>query len=571
MIRRSSGFAVPKTGGGHPFPYDDIKLPLSDCYMGNSLIKKAHVASSLTMEQVIEHIKCSRDPIYFASTYCRIISIDDGLIPFRLFEFQKDMIKQYHENRFSITVTARQMGKTTTVAAFILWYAIFHPMKECAILANKGAQAQEVMTRIRMMIEYLPFYMQPGVETYNKTKVIFDNGSTMFSAATGSGSIRGHSVALLYIDEAAFIQRDMEFYESTYPVISSGETSRVIMTSTPKGKRGMFYKLYQESKDGLNSYSNLTVIWSHHPKRNQEWKDKTIRDSSPAQFAQEFACAFTGSSGTLIDSNYLEALVFKNAINEDETGHLAVFEKAKKNHKYVAIADPGGGVGQDYSVCTIFDVTCIPYKVVARFRSNYISPLMFPHTIVSMAEEYGGCPVLVESNNDIGGQVSYILYYELEYENTVLTSADKKGRGINTTPAGKSLPGVKTTKTVKAQGCANLKTLVENNSLEINDFECITELGTFIAKGSSYEADADCHDDCVMTLVLFAWFIKQGFFEDYSSSNISAHLYAKHMAEMHADLAPFGFKTGEPVEEEAILGHEIKVTTKGSMASFFAS
>lgn len=288
MIRKSSGFAPPKTGGGFPFPYEDIKLTMGDCYMGNSLLKKAHVASNITMEQVIEHVKCSRNPIYFAETYCRIVSIDDGLIPFRLFDFQKEMITQYHENRFSLTVTARQMGKTTTVAAFILWYAIFHKNKECAILANKGAQAQEVVARVRMMIEYLPFYMQPGIDTYNKTKVIFDNGSIIFSASTSSSSIRGHSVALLYIDEAAFIQRDMEFYESTYPVISSGETSRVIMTSTPKGKRGMFYKLYQESKDGINSYSNITVIWSHHPKRDEKWKDQTISNTSPAQFSQEF-------------------------------------------------------------------------------------------------------------------------------------------------------------------------------------------------------------------------------------------------------------------------------------------
>lgn len=282
-------------------------------------------------------------------------------------------------------------------------------------------------------------------------------------------------------------------------------------------------------------------------------------------------CSFVGSTGTLVDSNYLESLVFQNPINEDESGHLTVLEKYKPDHRYVAVADPSGGLGQDYSVCTIFDVTVIPYRVVAKYRNNYISPLMFPHTIVSMAEEYGTCPVLVESNNDVGGQVSYILYYELEYENTVLTSHDKKGRGANASPSGKSAPGVKTNKQVKAQGCSNLKTMIENNTLIVNDFDCIAELGTFIQKGSSYEADTDCHDDCVMTLVLFSWFVKQDFFTEYSSSNISAHLYAKHMEEMHADLAPFGFRTEDLPPETNPFLNEMKVTIDGSMASFFAN
>ena len=563
-----SSYAHPKTGGGFPFPCEDIKLPIKDCYLGNYLIKKGHTKVNLSMEQLIEHVKCSRDPIYFAKNYCRIVSVDDGIIPFRLFGFQEDMLRQYHENRFSLTVTARQMGKTTTVAAFILWYAIFHPAKECAILANKGAQAQEVMSRIRMMIEYLPFYMQPGIDVYNKTKVIFDNGSTMFSASTSSSSIRGHSVALLYIDEAAFIQRDMEFYESTYPVISSGEKSRVIMTSTPKGKRGMFYKLYQESKDAINSYVNMTVTWKHHPKRNQKWKEETIRNTSAAQFAQEFDCSFIGSTGTLIESEILERLVFQNAINDDETNHLSVLEKYNPSRRYVAVADPAGGVGQDYSVCTIFDVTALPYKVVAKYRNSYISPLMFPHTIVSMTNEYGQCPVLVEANNDVGGQVSYILYYELEYENVVMTAKDNKGRGANASPAKGASPGVRTDKRVKAIGCSNLKSMLENDLLIVNDFDCITELGTFIQVGSSYQADKECHDDCVMTLVLFSWFVKQDFFEEYANSNISASIYQRHMEEMMSDLAPFGFKdnvvSNTPEEQPAI-----KTTTTGSMAAFF--
>lgn len=443
---------------------------------------------------------------------------------------------------------------TTSVATFILWFAMFHSDKECAILANKGAQAQEVVDRIRMMYEYLPFFLQVGAQVYNKTKLVFDNRSIIFSAATSASSIRGHSVALLYIDEAAFIENDMQFYESTYPVISSGATSRVIMTSTPKGKRGMFHKLYADGLEQKNDYKVITVKWDHHPNRGEKWREQTLRNTSKQQFAQEFECSFLGSSGTLIDSDALQALVFKNPINHIEEilddgtiiekvngdEHLFIYEKYDPKHKYVAIADPSEGIGQDYSVCTVIDVTQIPYKVVAKYRNNYISPILFPHTIVSMGEEYGFCPVLVESNNACGGQVAYILYYELEYENTVLTKPDPKGRALQT--EGRSAqPGVKTSVRVKSIGCANLKTLIENNALEVNDFHIVEELGTYIQKGKSYEADEDCHDDTVMTLVLFAWFVKQDFFADYADSDIGKFLFDKNRMEIEAELLPFGF------------------------------
>ena len=554
MATRAKAYAPLKDGGGAPFPVADDLFPLKDCYLGNPLVKRAHVSMELKPEHLLELVKCRENPIYFAENYCRIISVDEGIVPFKLYKFQKRMIKQYFENRFSLTVTARQMGKTTSVATFILWFALFQADKECAILANKGAQAQEVVDRIRMMYEYLPFFLQTGATVYNKTKLVFDNRSIIFSAATSASSIRGHSVALLYIDEAAFIENDMQFYESTYPVISSGQKSRVIMTSTPKGKRGMFYKLYNDGLEGKNDYKVITVKWDHHPNRGEKWRDQTLRNTSKQQFAQEFECSFLGSSGTLIDSECLQSLTFKNPINhieevlEDGTivpkvnvdEHFYVYEEYDPKHRYVMIADPSEGLGQDYSVCTVIDVTQIPYRVVAKYRNNYISPILFPHTIVNIAEAYGQPPVLVEANNACGGQVSYILYYELEYENTVLTKPDAKGRSLQTD--GRSAqPGVKTTTRVKSIGCANLKTLLENNTLEPNDFHIVEELGTFIQKGKSYEADEDCHDDTVMTLVLFAWFVKQDFFADYAQSDIGKFLFDKNRMEIEAEMLPFGF------------------------------
>lgn len=569
MSKKEIYYAPFKDGGGTAFPIEDIMLPMRDTYNGNILIKKAFTKHDLSTDHVNEIRKCKRDPIYFIENYCRIVSLDEGIIPFRMFKYQRDMIRMYVKSRFSLTLTARQMGKTAAMAAYILWYALFNKTKTIAVLANKGDAAQEIMDRIRMSFEYLPFFLQMGVKVYNKRTLEFDNGSKIFSAATSASGIRGRSVDLCYIDEAAFIENDLTFYESTYPVITSGADSRVIMTTTPRGARGMFYMLWRDAvaEPKRNFYETLEVTWDKHPKRDEVWKETTIKNIGYSRFAQEFACKFQGSSGTLIPADILERMQWINAINEDE--YLKVY--VKYNHKivekpdpedpektikvavpvgpkdtprkYVAIADPAGGLGQDYSVCTILDVTEYPYRIVAKYRNNTISPLMFPHTIMNMCMEYGYCPALVEANNDVGGQVTYILYYELEYENVIMTSMSERAIG-GLREGGKgatSIPGVRTTKKVKSIGCSNLKTLLENDYLLIEDQETIEELGTFIMKGASYEADEECHDDTVMPMVLFSWFIKSEYFNEYCGDNIGDSLYKRNTDKAISELLPFGY------------------------------
>lgn len=589
-------YAPWKDGAGHPFPVEDILLPYKSTYNGNILIRKAFTTVDLTMAHMVELAKCKRDPIYFIENYCRIVSLDEGIIPFRMFEYQKDMIAMYAKHRFSLTLTARQMGKTAAMAAFILWFAIFHKTKTVAVLANKGEQAQEIMDRIRMAFEYLPFFLQHGVKVYNKRRIEFDNGSVIFSAATSASGIRGRSVDLCYIDEAAFIENDLTFYESTYPVITSGKDSRVIMTTTPRGARGMFYMLWRDSMADRNFYKRLEVIWDKHPKRDDRWKEETIANIGYSRFAQEFACKFQGSSGTLIPTEILERMQWLNPIHEDENfkvylkyNHKFVQEPDSENpevmvmvpkpigteeasRKYIAVADPAGGLGLDYSVCTVLDVTEYPYRIVAKYRNNNISPLLFPQTILNICMSYGNCPALVESNNDVGGQVTYILYYELEYENMILTSNSERAIG-GLREGGKgnqALPGVRTTKKVKSIGCSNLKTLLENEYLVIEDQETIEELGTFIAKGSSYEADEECHDDTVMPLILFSWFIKSELFNEYCGRDIGVDLYKRNVDRAMEDILPFGFieRVNEEVKEyqDDVGGYSINVTENKAMS-----
>lgn len=563
--------APEKLGNGFPFPAADYPFKIKDCYKGNPLIKAGHVKVTMTEEQTKEFFRCALDPIYFLENYCRILSLDEGIVPFKLYGFQKDMIKQYTNSRFCLTLTSRQMGKTTVMAGYLIWCALFHKQKSIAVLANKGTQAQEIMDRIRTMFEYLPFFMQAGVLTYNKTQLVFDNGSKIFSAATSNSSIRGRSCNIVYIDEAAHIERDMQFYESTYPVISSGKKTQVIMTTTPKGSRGMFFALWRDAEDGKNSYKPLKVTWERHPDRDRAWADETMKNIGRPRFRQEFDVEFMGSAGTLISSDTLSKMEFYNPINEDDSNaeSYRIYENPKPKHRYIAVADPAGGTGNDYSVCTVFDVTTIPYKVVAMYRNNTISPLIFPYTIVDICGHYGDCPVLVETNNDVGGQVSYILYYEIEYENTVLTSNDDRGMGMKAGGMRHTVPGIKTTSKVKNIGCSNLRTLIENNKLIVSDLDIIQELGTFIQKGNSYEADTECHDDTVMTLVLLAWFMKQDFFKDYSENDMQGSLYQAGIESIKHDMLPVGvFSRPEPeVEAGLLLGNGPMKVTTGDMMS----
>lgn len=537
-------YAPIKDGAGYPFPVEDIILPLADCYSGNPLIKSANTTQPLMKMHIDEIIKCSNDPIYFIENYVRILSLNEGIIPFILYPFQKDIIKLIQENRFVLSNLARQMGKTTVIAAFILWFALFNKHKQIAVLANKGAQAQEIMDRIRMMFEFLPFFLQSGVIEYNKQTLRFKNGSKIFSAATSSSSIRGKSSDFLFIDEAAHIERDMDFYESTYPVISSGKKSKVVMATTPKGTRGMFYDLWCKSERGENHYKHYKADWSKHPDRDEKWKDETLRNIGPSRFRQEFEVEFLGSSGTLLSPEALERLQFMNPVQTSENDELYIYEDVIPDHKYIAITDPAGGLEQDYSVCNVIDVTSIPYKQVAIYRSNIIDPMLLPYKVVPLCNRYNEALLLGESNNDVGGQFLYITYYEIEYENTLLTSADDKGLGTKIGGIN-AKPGVRTTSKVKGMGCANLKTLIENNKLIINDSTTIDELGTFVAVGNTFKAQDDCHDDTTMTLVIFSWLIKQPFFTDYTSTDVNKDIHKDKMSYLYDDLTPIGSLHGE--------------------------
>lgn len=510
-------------------------------YLGNSNLKAENVKVQWTEEQLEEYMKCSQDPVYFIKKYVKIVNLNEGLVPFELYDFQERFVNIIHSNRFVISKFPRQSGKSTTVIAYILHTVLFNPDQNVAILANKLATARELLHRLKLAYEYLPHWIQQGVRSWNKGSIELENNSKILASATSSSAVRGNSFNLILLDEFAYVPYNIadEFFSSVYPTISSGTNTKVIIVSTPKGMN-MYYKLWTDAVNGRNEYVPVEVFWDEVPGRDDAWKEQTIKNTSEEQFRVEFECDFVGSIHTLISPKKLKTLVFSNPEFRNEEGYK-VYRKPQPGHLYVVIADTSRGVGNDYHAFTVVDITEIPYRVVATFRNNTLPPVMYPTAIMAAARQFNEAFVLVELN-DVGSQISDIIYTEFEYEGLLVTSVKgRKGQIMDGGFASQNLQrGVKTTEVVKKIGCSTLKGLVENDKLIIEDYDVVGELFSFIAKKNSYEADVGHNDDLVITLVLFSWLTTQPYFKDLSGGNISYEMYADKMKELEEEMF-FGF------------------------------
>jgi hypothetical protein len=524
---------------------------MAQVYNANANLKAAGVTVQFTPEQVHEYVKCAEDYIYFVENYCQIVTLDNGLQLFKLYDCQKKKLKVIHENRRVILMEGRQQGKTTTSAAYILWYTLFQSNKNVAILANKATAAREVLDRYQTMYEMLPQWMQQGVTTWNKGDIELENGSKVFTAATGKSGIRGKSVNLLYVDEAAIIPNNVaeEFFTSVYPTISAGETTKILLSSTPLGYNH-FWKFWNDAENGRNGFVNLFIPYWEIPGRDEKWAAEQKAMLGELKYNQEVLCKFLGSSLTLINADVIAKMSV--AVPVFSKDGLDIYEHPVKGHTYVLVADTAKGVGGDYSAFTITDITEVPYKLVGKYRKNDISPLLYPNVIHQVATKFNEAFVLVETNSS--EQVPYILHHELEYENLVFVN---RTTGMQTITGGfgggQTQLGVNTDKKVKRTGCHNFKSLVEENKYIIQDADIISEISTFIEKRTSYEADEGYHDDLVMSLVLFSWMTSTSYFKDLNNVNLRQIMYEKKIQAMEEELTPFGFFDNGDTREKPLL------------------
>ena len=518
---------------------------MSDIYLNNPNLKAAGVQIDWTEEQAQEYVKCMEDPVYFVKRYVKIVNVDLGLVNFELYPFQEKMIESFTDNRFTICKIGRQSGKSITCIAFFLHYILFNKDVSVALLANKLATARELLSRLQMAYEHLPKWLQQGVVTWNKGNIELENGAKVMAAATSSSAIRGGSFNILFLDEFAFVPNEMaeEFFNSVYPTISSGQSTKVIIVSTPQGMNH-FYKLWVDAEEGRNTYNPISVHWSEVPGRDEKWKQTTIKNTSAEQFRQEFDTEFLGSTNTLINVTKLKNMPYKNPRKVAEDGNLKIYGFPKKDGVYFVTVDVARGRGGDYSAFSIFDATQVPYTQVVTYRSNNIPPMVYPTIIRRMAQTYNEAFVLVEIN-DVGQQISDILYHEMEYENIISISSDtRKGQSISSGFSGKSTTmGIRTTKSTKKIGCMNMKSLIEEDKLIIKDFETINELTSFISKGHKYEAEAGKFDDLVDTLILFSWMTTDNFFKELCDVDTRKEIYEERLKHLEENMLPFGFIT----------------------------
>ena len=511
-------------------------------YLGNKNLKAAGTKIEFTKKQVEEYLKCSKDPIYFVKNYVKIVSLDHGLVPFDLYDFQEDMIDKIHKNRFVIAKLPRQTGKSTTVISYLLHYILFTQDVNVAILANKQATARELLHRLKLAFEYLPMWMQQGIVEWNKGSIILENGSKIIASSTSASAVRGGSFNMIFLDEFAFVPQGVaeEFFSSVYPTITSGQSTKVLIISTPKGLN-MFYKFWNDAVNNRNEYVPIEVHWSQVPGRDDKWKEQTIANTSEEQFRGEFECEFLGSASTLISSSKLKALTYDNPIMKNDEG-LRAYQKPMPGHKYIMTVDTSRGQGKDYSAFTVIDVTQMPYRVVATFRNNNISPMLYPTVVHSLCLQYNEAYCLIEIN-DIGGQVADILHSEHEYSNivTVLTMG-RKGQMASWGGFGKNAAmGIRTTTVTKRVGCSTLKSIIEEDKLIISDDQIMHELFSFVARKQSYQAEDGHNDDLVMCLVLFGWLTTQGMFKEFIEGSFRDKLYEEKIKKLEEEMTPFGY------------------------------
>ena len=541
-----------------------------EIYLGNPNLKKANTEIQFTKKQVEEWIKCKRDPIYFAKNYVKIVSLDEGLVKFKMYPFQEKLIKNFHNSRFNICKMPRQTGKSTTAVSYLLHYAVFNDSVNIGILANKAATARELLGRLQTAYENLPKWMQQGIISWNKGSLELENGSKILAASTSASAVRGMSFNILFLDEFAFVPNHIaeSFFASVYPTITSGKNTKVIMVSTPHGMNH-FYRYWHNAQRGKNEYTPTEVHWSEVPGRDANWKAQTISNTSEQQFKVEFECEFLGSVDTLIAVSKLRTLVFEDPIQDNGKG-LVVYEAPLKDHNYIITVDTARGIDHDYSAFVVFDITQFPYRTVARYKNNEIKPMLFPSIIQDMCNAYNYAYALIEVN-DIGEQVATILQYDLEYENVLMCSMrGRNGQVVGSGFSGKKTQmGVRMTQAVKKTGCSNLKALIEEDKLETKDYDIISELTTFIQKKQSWEAEEGCHDDLAMCLVIFAWLVAQDYFREMTDNDVRKRIYEEQKEQIEQDMAPFGFISDGLTDDEFVDDEGTKWTVDKEMSSTY--
>lgn len=530
-------------------------------FTGNIRIRGVGVPVQWDEQRLAEFTRCAEDPLYFFRNYVYIKDVDkENLVLFKPRSYQEEMLDKMLHNRNVIVKLPRQCGKTTLSAAVLLWHLIFHHNFSILVAAHKGDKARDVLNNVKEMYEALPDFLQHGVESWNKGSIKLETGSRIRSSATSASAARGDVYNMVYLDEFAFVAKHLadEFVKSVIPTVSSGKTTKIFITSTPKGLN-LFYDMWEAAinpdPEKWSGYAHVEIKWNDVPGRDEEFRRNVIAQFGEDYFDQEYGAEFLGSSRTLISGSKLLSLTKRITRPLDATATTRKYLLPERGRKYAVTVDVSEGLGADYHAVVAFDITQLPYKVAAVFKSNQLDPLALPGVVHEFAVNYNNALVLVEAN--FGQQVGEVLYNEYEYENMVMTSKGKTGphakqERISAGYGTKVRVGLAQNANSKRIGCSNLKTLIEGDHLEVPDAWVVEELKRFAVNKKSYAAE-DGHDDLVMCLVLFAWMVDQGYVREETDVAARDRIREMNLQAIENDMMPTGWTVrGDEPEDEMI-------------------
>ena len=484
------------------------------------VIKKGNIKESFTRKQLFELTMCEDNPIYFMENFLKVQHPKLGSLPLILYPFQHRMVEAFHNQRYVIGLTARQMGKTTTAAAYLLWRAMFVPDTQILIAANKFVQAMEIMDRIRYGYEECADHIRAGVTEYNKGTIKFDNGSRITARATTPDAGRGLSITLLYLDEFAFVRPNMasEFWTSIQPVLSTG--GGCIITSTPKNDEDQFAQIWRSANNNCDEYGNIfpngvgrndffpiKVKWDEHPDRDEAWATPFRHSLGEARFRQEFECDFVSDDETLIDAMTLTTLTPQDP--DFYTGQVRWFQEPEANKTFLVALDPSLGTGGDYAAIQVFQA---PEMIqIAEWQHNKTAPkgqikvllqiLLLIAQSLRDNSNHSGEPMIywTVENNSIGEAILQIIEDTGEHNFPGVFISEKRKAGGG---RGRFRKGLNTDNRKKLSACSKLKSLMESGRMTANSHALIKQFKNFVSHGASYSAKSGEHDDLVSATLL---------------------------------------------------------------------
>jgi hypothetical protein len=449
---------------------------------------------------VAEILKCGKDPTYFMKKYCKIQHQLRGLIPFDTYDFQDDCVRDFQKNRFNIVLKSRQLGLSTVSAAYVVWYAIFKKDKNILVIATKLNTAINFIKKVKTMLDGLPPWLLLTKFEPTKQSIRFDNGSTITAVPTSPDAGRSEALALLIVDEAAFIRDFDEIWTSLYPTLSTGGSA--IILSTPNGVGGQYYKLWTEAESGANDFNPIRLPWDAHPEHNQAWFDKETRNLTKRQIAQEFLCDFVSSGDTFLQPTEFEKLrllIRQPIVKEGPQSGIWIWKNAEQGHKYIISADVARGDASDYSAFHVIDYESC--EVCAEFMGK-IPPDRLAELLSTYGRRYNNALICPEQNT-----FGYFTCVKLRDEGyPALYYQNNGGDLFGYKPTDTELvPGFSTQTKTRTQILTKLEESIRNSRLKTYSQRLFDQLQAFIWNGAKAQASKDAHDDLIMSLAIGTW------------------------------------------------------------------